>query len=211
MDWAKVPDEFYEKLQAKIVLTLNMAAVGSASQAPTLVEDQRPSPQYTAATPVTTGVETEKPPTFAHKEARIFSNSSEAHEGASSLKFERGFHTPNPAYYRNLTFEMGLSFRNVGVYGFGSQIDYQKTFANYPLMYLSRLMQCIRRVQKTRIDILHDIEGFVETGQLLVVLGRPGSGCSTLLKTLAGETYGFHIDSHSHLNYEGNLSISGRC
>lgn len=182
-----------------------MAVVGSTSQAPTLVEDQRPSPQHTAATPVTIGVETEELPALAHKEAIMLSNSSDAHENAG------GFHTLNQAYYRNHTFEMGLSFRNVLVYGFGSQIDYQKTIANYPLMYLSRLMQCIRRMQKTRINILHDIEGFVETGQLLVVLGRPGSGCSTLLKTLAGETYGFHIDCHSQLNYQGSFSISGRC
>lgn len=163
-----------------------------------------------AATPVMTGIETKNPPITAHNEARIFSNSSDVHVDASSQEFERDFHPPNQAYYRNHTFEtvdMGLSFRNVGVYGFGSQIDYQKTFANYPLMYLSRLMQFIRRVQKTRIDILHDIEGFVETGQLLVVLGRPGSGCSTLLKTLAGETYGFHIDSHSQFNYQGNFSL----
>lgn len=196
-------------LQAKLTLALNMAAAESTPQAPTLVEDQRPSPQHMAATPVTTGVETEKPPTSAHKEVKMIPNSSDAH-----VKFERGFHTSNQAYYRSHTFEtvdMGLSFRNVGVYGFGSQIDYQKTFANYPLMYLNRLMQCIRRVQKTRIDILHDIEGFVETGQLLVVLGRPGSGCSTLLKTLAGETYGFHIDCHSQFNYQGKFSISGRC
>lgn len=181
-----------------------MAVVGPTTQVPTLVEDQRPSPENTAATPVTTGVEIEKLPAFAHKEATMFSNSSDAHEDAG------GFHTLNQAYYRNHTFEMGLSFRNVGVYGFGSQIDYQKTFANYPLMYLSRLMQCIRRIQKTRINILHEIEGFVETGQLLVVLGRPGSGCSTLLKTLAGETYGFHIDRNSQLNYQGKFFISGR-
>lgn len=191
-------------MQGKVALTFNMAVVGPTTQVPTLVEDQRPSPENTAATPVTTGVEIEELPAFAHKEAIMFSNSSDAHEDAG------GFHSLNQAYYRNHTFEMGLSFRNVGVYGFGSQIDYQKTFANYPLMYLSRLMQCIRRIQKTRINILHEIEGFVETGQLLVVLGRPGSGCSTLLKTLAGETYGFHIDCNSQLNYQGKFSISGR-
>lgn len=196
--------------QAKVTLTLNMAAI---PQAPTCVEDERPPPQHMPEPPVMTGVETGKPLTTAHKEARMFSNSPDVPVDTSYPKCERGFSTPNQAYYRNQTFEtvdMGLSFRNVGVYGFGSQIDYQKTFAIYPLMYLSRLMQCIRRVQKTRIDILHDIEGLVQAGQLLVVLGRPGSGCSTLLKTLAGETYGFHIDSQSQFNYQGKFSNSGQ-
>ena len=38
---------------------------------------------------------------------------------------------------------------------------------------------------------------------MLVVLGRPGSGCSTLLKTISGETHGFFIDESSELNYQG--------
>ena len=36
-----------------------------------------------------------------------------------------------------------------------------------------------------------------------MVLGRPGSGCSTLLKTIAGETHGFFIDQKSEINYQG--------
>ena len=38
---------------------------------------------------------------------------------------------------------------------------------------------------------------------MLVVLGRPGSGCSTLLKTISGETHGFYIDKGSDINYQG--------
>jgi ABC-type multidrug transport system ATPase subunit len=38
---------------------------------------------------------------------------------------------------------------------------------------------------------------------MLVVLGRPGSGCSTLLKTISGETDGFFVDSQSYINYQG--------
>ena len=38
---------------------------------------------------------------------------------------------------------------------------------------------------------------------MLVVLGRPGSGCSTLLKTISGETHGFFIDEESEINYQG--------
>lgn len=31
----------------------------------------------------------------------------------------------------------------------------------------------------------------------------PSSGCSTLLKTIAGETYGFQVSPKSYLNYQG--------
>jgi ATP-binding cassette, subfamily G (WHITE), member 2, PDR len=29
------------------------------------------------------------------------------------------------------------------------------------------------------------------------------SGCSTLLKTISGETYGYFVDSESYINYQG--------
>jgi ATP-binding cassette subfamily G (WHITE) protein 2 (PDR) len=29
------------------------------------------------------------------------------------------------------------------------------------------------------------------------------SGCSTLLKTIAGETHGIYLDKDSHMNYRG--------
>lgn len=60
---------------------------------------------------------------------------------------------------------------------------------------------------KTKIQILRDFEGLIKSGELLVVLGKPGSGCSTLLKTIAGETHGFFIDSKSNINYQGISAI----
>jgi ATP-binding cassette subfamily G (WHITE) protein 2 (PDR) len=50
---------------------------------------------------------------------------------------------------------------------------------------------------------LRDFDGLVRSGEMLVVLGRPGSGCSTLLKTIAGETSGFFVDSNAYINYQG--------
>ncbi|KAM5351248.1 hypothetical protein ACJ41O_003971 [Fusarium nematophilum] len=54
-----------------------------------------------------------------------------------------------------------------------------------------------------RIDILRGLEGVVHAGEMLWVLGPPGSGCSTLPRTIAGDTYGFHIDARATLNYQG--------
>ncbi|KAF8904005.1 ABC-2 type transporter-domain-containing protein [Mucidula mucida] len=54
-----------------------------------------------------------------------------------------------------------------------------------------------------RIDILRDFEGLVKAGEMLVVLGRPGSGCTTLLKSIAGETHGFYVEQDAHINYQG--------
>lgn len=61
---------------------------------------------------------------------------------------------------------------------------------------------------KRKIQILRDFEGLIRSGELLVVLGKPGSGCSTLLKTISGETDGFFIDSKSNINYQGISTVS---
>ena len=55
----------------------------------------------------------------------------------------------------------------------------------------------------TQIDILHNFDGLVHSGEILCVLGPPGSGCTTLLKTLAGETNGIHVNEGSYFNYQG--------
>src|SRR5579862_2010497 len=54
-------------------------------------------------------------------------------------------------------------------------------------------------VQRT---LLHDFSGFVKDGEMLLVLGRPGSGCSTFLKTIASQTEGFTA-------VEGEVSYGG--
>lgn len=40
-------------------------------------------------------------------------------------------------------------------------------------------------------DILHDFNGFVRAGEMCLVLGRPGSGCSSMLRALANQRGGF--------------------
>ncbi|EQL02664.1 ATP-binding cassette transporter ABC1 [Ophiocordyceps sinensis CO18] len=52
-------------------------------------------------------------------------------------------------------------------------------------------------------QILQGFEGLVESGELLIVLGRPGSGCSTLLKTLCGELHGLALGAESNVHYNG--------
>ena len=96
-----------------------------------------------------------------------------------------------------------IAYRNLCVYAFGATTDYQKTFANYPLAYLSLFAGFFGRLHKSRIDILRSFDGLVSSHEMLLVLGRPGSGCTTLLKSLAGHTHGLHVDKSSSINYQG--------
>ncbi|KAF2494935.1 ATP binding cassette transporter [Lophium mytilinum] len=98
---------------------------------------------------------------------------------------------------------IGVSFRNLSAYGFGLPTDYQKDFFNVLLESQNLFQKMVGKGQKRRIDILRNFDGLVKPGEMLVVLGRPGSGCTTLLKTLAGDINGYYVDSESVLNYQG--------
>ena len=96
----------------------------------------------------------------------------------------------------------GILFRNLTVSGSGSALQLQPTVGSVltaPLRIASLLRH--RRVEPRRI--LHGFDGVMKTGELLLVLGRPGAGCSTFLKTVCGETNGLHIDADSVLHYNG--------
>jgi ABC-type multidrug transport system ATPase subunit len=99
---------------------------------------------------------------------------------------------------------ISVAFEDVRAYGFSQRSGYQKTVASFMTAYVQRAWNTIRRVPESRIDILKGIEAIVEPGEMVLVLGRPGSGCSTLLKTLAGQTHGFNVDSGSKFNFQGN-------
>nr|XP_036577228.1 ABC multidrug transporter [Colletotrichum truncatum]KAF6784140.1 ABC multidrug transporter [Colletotrichum truncatum] len=96
----------------------------------------------------------------------------------------------------------GIAFKNLNVYGFGTSTDYQKSVGNV-FFETASLVKKLMGAKEQRIDILHDLEGVVHGGEMLAVLGPPGSGCSTLLRTVAGETHGFHISDDATINYQG--------
>ncbi|KAJ7176335.1 ABC-2 type transporter-domain-containing protein [Mycena crocata] len=98
----------------------------------------------------------------------------------------------------------GVSFRNLNVHGVGSPTDYQKTTGNLWLGVFSSVKGWLGMgTGRRKIQILRDFDGLVKSGEMLVVLGRPGSGCSTLLKTIAGQTHGFTVDSAADIQYQG--------
>ncbi|KAH8730719.1 ABC-2 type transporter-domain-containing protein [Phaeosphaeriaceae sp. PMI808] len=96
----------------------------------------------------------------------------------------------------------GVLFKGLNVHGYGADTDYQKSVGNVWLEGPG-LFQKLKGNKGRKIDILQDLDGLVEAGEMLVVLGPPGSGCSTFLKTITGETHGFFVGNESHLNYQG--------
>ncbi|KAF2841982.1 pleiotropic drug resistance protein, ABC superfamily [Patellaria atrata CBS 101060] len=96
----------------------------------------------------------------------------------------------------------GVAFKNLSAHGYGTATDYQRTVGNIFLQAVG-LARKVLGVGQRRIDILRNLDGLVESGEMLVVLGPPGSGCSTFLKSIAGDTHGFVVDNDSYVNYQG--------
>ncbi|KAL3448042.1 ABC-2 type transporter-domain-containing protein, partial [Aspergillus insuetus] len=99
---------------------------------------------------------------------------------------------------------LGVAFKNLSAYGSSSGSERQLTVFNAvptAFSYAASILGAKRR--GSRVEILRDLEGVVEQGELLLVLGPPGSGCSTFLKTLAGETSGFEVSEESYMSYRG--------
>ncbi|KAG6090993.1 ZEB2-regulated ABC transporter 1 [Claviceps sp. LM220 group G6] len=96
----------------------------------------------------------------------------------------------------------GVCFQNLNVHGFGAATDFQKDVANVWSSLAGSARQLMGRGKK-RIDILRNFDGLVCKGEMLVVLGPPGSGCSTFLKTIAGEMNGIYTGDGSYFNYKG--------
>ncbi|KAJ5982947.1 CDR ABC transporter [Penicillium waksmanii] len=103
---------------------------------------------------------------------------------------------------RYLPRKAGFSFLDLSVHGFGSPISYQKNFLNVFLQFKDLVSGLINR-RDQKIQILQNHNGLLRSGEMLLVLGRPGSGVSTFLKTIAGQTKGLHLDQSSNFNYQG--------
>ncbi|KAI1120567.1 BcatrD protein [Nemania abortiva] len=98
---------------------------------------------------------------------------------------------------------MSLAIHNLSVHAFRRQTDYQLTTSNFLGSYAKLFTDWLMRVPKTRVDIIQEFDGLILSGEMLLVLGNPGSGCTTTLKTLAGQTYDICLDKQSSLNYQG--------
>ncbi|KAK0713451.1 ATP-binding cassette transporter [Lasiosphaeria miniovina] len=109
------------------------------------------------------------------------------------------------AHQRGQSFRrVGLCLQNLSVFGYGTPADFQKDVANIWLALPAMVRRLLSpKTGHTRIDILRHFDAIIHPGEMCIVLGPPSSGCSTLLKTISGDTNGFHVSKGSYFNYHG--------
>ncbi|OJJ75062.1 hypothetical protein ASPBRDRAFT_28029 [Aspergillus brasiliensis CBS 101740] len=98
----------------------------------------------------------------------------------------------------------GVVFSNLCVSGSGSALQIQNTILTQlaaPFRAAARALS--GRASPPPRQILRGFDGFLQGGELLLVLGRPGSGCTTFLKTLCGHLGGLTLEPQSTIHYQG--------
>lgn len=100
---------------------------------------------------------------------------------------------------------LGVAFKDLRAYGKSSDADYQATVFNAPFKLAGEAWDAIvhRNDMSRNFDILKPMDGLIKRGTVTVVLGRPGAGCTTFLKTIASHTHGFHVGKESVISYDG--------
>lgn len=94
----------------------------------------------------------------------------------------------------------GFTFKNLNVSGKGAAVQLQKNVGSF-FMLPFRLRESFGHPPEKQI--LRNFNGHVNSGELLIVLGRPGSGCSTFLKCICGELQGLEVSKDSSISYSG--------
>ncbi|KAL6240454.1 ATP-binding cassette transporter snq2 [Rhinocladiella similis] len=102
----------------------------------------------------------------------------------------------------------GVVFRNLTVKGVGLGASLQPTVGDIFLGLPRMIKTLFKRGAKAASgkppvrELLSNFDGCVRPGEMLLVLGRPGSGCSTFLKTFCNQREGYE-------SVEGDVTYGG--
>ncbi|KAL4939152.1 hypothetical protein BDV06DRAFT_225287 [Aspergillus oleicola] len=90
---------------------------------------------------------------------------------------------------------IGVIWDNLTVRGIGGSKSFIKTFPDAIVDFLNvpgLIMDWAGHSKKGKeFDILKDFRGVLRAGEMVLVLGRPGSGCTTFLKSITNQRFGY--------------------
>lgn len=86
---------------------------------------------------------------------------------------------------------IGLLWQDLTVCGQGGEKALVKTFPNAFVDFFSPLLSLLPKKKHPEVEILSDFRGMLKPGEMCLVLGRPGSGCTTFLKIMANQRFGY--------------------
>lgn len=97
----------------------------------------------------------------------------------------------------------GVTFKNVKVCGVDDSFSIAPTVRDMLKGPVGAIQAGIAKKRTPERVILSDISGFANPGEMVLVLGRPGAGCSSLLKTLGGTDLDLFTSTAGDIRYDG--------
>lgn len=89
----------------------------------------------------------------------------------------------------------GVIWDGLTVRGYGGVKTFVQTFPDAVIGFFNvyETLKNLLGLQKhgAEVDILHNFRGVLKPGEMVLVLGRPGSGCTTFLKVVTNQRYGY--------------------
>jgi len=90
---------------------------------------------------------------------------------------------------------LGVVWQDLTVSGIGGVKNFVSTFPDAVIGFFnifSTIWSLLGMDKKGKeIDILKGFKGVMKPGEMCLVLGRPGSGCTTFLKVIANQRFGY--------------------
>ncbi|KAH6894483.1 ABC-2 type transporter-domain-containing protein [Thelonectria olida] len=98
--------------------------------------------------------------------------------------------------------EAGIRSKHIGAYwdgltvkGYGGMTNYVQTFPDAFVNFFNVVSPVINILglgpKPAEATLLDNFQGVCKPGEMVLVLGKPGSGCTTFLKTIANQRYGY--------------------
>jgi len=122
--------------------------------------------------------------------------STEEEDNFHLEQFMRDGHFEKRTESGESTKKLGVVFKNVTVRGVSSTASYVRTLPQAVLgsfgpdlyRFVSRWIPALSTGPRPELrTLIHDFSGVVRHGEMMLVLGRPGSGCSTFLRVIANK------------------------
>ncbi|KFH46369.1 ABC transporter G family member-like protein [Hapsidospora chrysogenum ATCC 11550] len=90
---------------------------------------------------------------------------------------------------------IGAYWNNLTVKGIGGRANYVSTFPDAFINFFDIITPVVNLLglgkKPVEATLLHEFQGVCKPGEMILVLGKPGSGCTTFLKTIANQRYGY--------------------
>lgn len=98
--------------------------------------------------------------------------------------------------------DVGIRPKHIGAYwdgltvrGIGGMTNYVSTFPDAFINFFDVITPVVNLLglgkKPTEATLLNDFKGVCKPGEMVLVLGKPGSGCTTFLKTISNQRYGY--------------------